>query len=101
MQFQRARAEVPIEQHDAFESMLIDKGQLLPNRQGQKSFDSTDTFRDALAEFRATHGREPTPGAADDAAGAMAAMKQVQGEAADARKKAAKDSERKRKVAGQ
>lgn len=48
--FRRARNKIPEDDWDAFESNLIDAGQLLPSRQGDRGV-TGNVFAEALEEF--------------------------------------------------
>jgi hypothetical protein len=60
--FRRQRDKLPADQQDAFEEMLINKGLLLPSRQGQRNVENV--FADELAKFLAERGQaqgDPPP----------------------------------------
>lgn len=49
--FKASLKRVRLHKRDAYEAMLIESGQLLPNRQGRRIVDGDDEFAKALAAF--------------------------------------------------
>lgn len=59
--FKASMNRVQPEQRHDFEAMLIENGQLLPNRQGRRIVDGEDEFAKALAEFESQQARAAHP----------------------------------------
>lgn len=87
MRFVRARQQLAASEQESFEAMLIEQGQLLPNRRGQKLGEGEDEFAEALKAFLALKaGGEVPDGALEDAAEAVADAEAIAAAAAAAKK---------------